>query len=207
MGAHRSVAVAAGASGFAALCYEVSWLGQVRLLTGHTAEALAGTVALFLAGLAVGAAVAARWLQRKPGRTVMRRRYVGCELGAALSGAVVLVAMQGLGAASGALSGAELWVVVALLLAVPTVLLGAALPLLVAVVDGAATPFPRLYAWNTAGAAVGALAAFADMIGTVGNCSGTGVLLMTGIIIRMYEEMGKQKAMEMHPMLRQFFGK
>jgi preprotein translocase subunit SecY len=57
------------------------------------------------------------------------------------------------------------------------------------------------------GAAVGALAAFADMIGTVGNCSGTGVLLMTGIIIRMYEEMGKQKAMEMHPMLRQFFGK
>jgi preprotein translocase subunit SecY len=57
------------------------------------------------------------------------------------------------------------------------------------------------------GAAVGALAALADMIGTVGNCSGTGVLLMTGIIIRMYEEMGKQKAMEMHPMLRQFFGK
>jgi len=57
------------------------------------------------------------------------------------------------------------------------------------------------------GAAVGALAAVADMIGTVGNCSGTGVLLMTGIIIRMYEEMGKQKAMEMHPMLRQFFGK
>jgi len=57
------------------------------------------------------------------------------------------------------------------------------------------------------GAAVGALAAFADMIGTVGNCSGTGVLLMTGIIIRMYEEMGKEKAMEMHPMLRQFFGK
>jgi len=30
---------------------------------------------------------------------------------------------------------------------------------------------------------------------------------MTGIIIRMYEEMGKEKAMEMHPMLRQFFGK
>jgi preprotein translocase subunit SecY len=57
------------------------------------------------------------------------------------------------------------------------------------------------------GAAVGALASFADMIGTVGNASGTGVLLMTGIIIRMYEEMGKEKAMEMHPMLRQFFGK
>ncbi|MBM4247923.1 MAG: preprotein translocase subunit SecY [Euryarchaeota archaeon] len=57
------------------------------------------------------------------------------------------------------------------------------------------------------GAMVGALAAFADMIGTVGNASGTGVLLMTGIIIRMYEQIGKEKAMEMHPMLRQFFGK
>ncbi len=57
------------------------------------------------------------------------------------------------------------------------------------------------------GAAVGALAAVADMIGTVGNASGTGVLLMVGILIRMYEEIGKQKAMEMHPMLRQFFGK
>jgi preprotein translocase subunit SecY len=57
------------------------------------------------------------------------------------------------------------------------------------------------------GAAVGGLAAVADMIGTVGSCSGTGVLLMTGIIIRMYEEMGKEKAMEMHPMLRSILGK
>jgi preprotein translocase subunit SecY len=56
------------------------------------------------------------------------------------------------------------------------------------------------------GAFVGALAAFADMIGTVGNSSGTGVLLMVGIIIRMYEQIGKEQAMEMHPVLRGFFG-
>jgi len=56
------------------------------------------------------------------------------------------------------------------------------------------------------GAFVGALAAFADMVGTVGQSSGTGVLLMVGIIIRMYEQIGKEQAMEMHPVLRGFFG-
>ncbi len=56
------------------------------------------------------------------------------------------------------------------------------------------------------GAFVGALAAVADMIGTVGNTSGTGVLLAVGIIIRLYEEIGKEQMMEMHPVLRGFFG-
>ena len=56
------------------------------------------------------------------------------------------------------------------------------------------------------GAAVGALAAFADAIGTVGNASGTGVLLTVGIMIQMYEQIAREQAMEMHPDLRGFFG-
>jgi len=56
------------------------------------------------------------------------------------------------------------------------------------------------------GAAVGLLAASADMVGTVGNTSGTGVLLAVGIMIRLYEEIGKEQMMEMHPVLRGFFG-
>jgi len=56
------------------------------------------------------------------------------------------------------------------------------------------------------GAAVGALAAFADAIGTVGNASGTGVLLTVGIMIQMYEQIAREQAMEMHPVLRGFFG-
>ncbi len=56
------------------------------------------------------------------------------------------------------------------------------------------------------GAAVGALAGFADCVGTVGKASGTGVLLTVGIVIRMYEDMAKEQAMEMHPVLRGFFG-
>ncbi|HYK93727.1 MAG TPA: preprotein translocase subunit SecY [Thermoplasmata archaeon] len=56
------------------------------------------------------------------------------------------------------------------------------------------------------GAAVGALAAGADLIGTVGNASGTGVLLTVGIIINLYEAMGREQLMEMNPLLRRFIG-
>ena len=56
------------------------------------------------------------------------------------------------------------------------------------------------------GAFVGLLAAGADLLGTVGNATGTGLLLAVGIILRTYEQIQKEQAMEMHPMLRQFFG-
>ena len=56
------------------------------------------------------------------------------------------------------------------------------------------------------GAAVGALAGFSDAVGTVGNASGTGLLLTVGIIIHLYEDIAKEQAMEMHPVLRGFFG-
>ena len=56
------------------------------------------------------------------------------------------------------------------------------------------------------GAIVGALAAFADLIGTTGNASGTGVLLTVGILIHFYEAMGREQMMEMNPVMRGFFG-
>jgi preprotein translocase subunit SecY len=56
------------------------------------------------------------------------------------------------------------------------------------------------------GATVGALASGADLIGTVGNCSGTGVLLSVGIMIQLYDAIGREQMMEMHPVLRGFFG-
>ncbi len=56
------------------------------------------------------------------------------------------------------------------------------------------------------GATVGALASGADLIGTVGNASGTGVLLTVGIMINLYEAIGREQMMEMHPVLRGFFG-
>ncbi len=56
------------------------------------------------------------------------------------------------------------------------------------------------------GAFVGLLAAGADLLGTVGNASGTGLLLTVGIILRTYEQIQKEQAMEMHPFMREFFG-
>ena len=56
------------------------------------------------------------------------------------------------------------------------------------------------------GAAVGGLAAGADLIGTLGNASGTGVLLTVGIMINFYEAMGREQLMEMNPLLRRFIG-
>jgi preprotein translocase subunit SecY len=56
------------------------------------------------------------------------------------------------------------------------------------------------------GAFVGLLASGADLLGTVGNATGTGLLLAVGIILRTYEQIQKEQAMEMHPALREFFG-
>ncbi len=56
------------------------------------------------------------------------------------------------------------------------------------------------------GASVGALAAGADLIGTLGQASGTGVLLTVGIVINLYEAMGREQLMEMNPLLRRFLG-
>ena len=53
---------------------------------------------------------------------------------------------------------------------------------------------------------VGGLAAFADMVGTTGNASGTGVLLCVGILIHFYEALGREQMMEMNPVMRAFFG-
>jgi preprotein translocase subunit SecY len=50
------------------------------------------------------------------------------------------------------------------------------------------------------------LAATANMIGTTGSTSGTGVLLTVGILIQFYEAMGKEQLMEMNPLIRDFIG-
>ena len=55
------------------------------------------------------------------------------------------------------------------------------------------------------GAFVGLLAAGADLLGTVGNATSTGLLLAVGIILRTYEQIQKEQAMEMS--VSEFFGR
>ncbi len=52
------------------------------------------------------------------------------------------------------------------------------------------------------GAAIGLLAALADLTGALSQ--GTGILLMVMIVYKLYEEIAKQHMMDMHPMMRKF---
>jgi len=56
------------------------------------------------------------------------------------------------------------------------------------------------------GALVGLLAVAANMLGTIGTVSGTGLLLTVSITYKLYEEIAEEQLMEMHPMMRQVFG-
>jgi preprotein translocase subunit SecY len=54
------------------------------------------------------------------------------------------------------------------------------------------------------GAFIGVLAAMADFLGALG--SGTGILLTVGIIYGLYEEIARERVVEMFPAIRRFFG-
>jgi preprotein translocase subunit SecY len=56
------------------------------------------------------------------------------------------------------------------------------------------------------GALVGLLAVLANMLGTIGQVSGTGLLLTVSITYKLYEEIAEEQLMEMHPVMRQMFG-
>jgi preprotein translocase subunit SecY len=56
------------------------------------------------------------------------------------------------------------------------------------------------------GALVGLLAVLANMLGTIGGVSGTGLLLTVSITYKLYEEIAEEQLMEMHPMMRDMFG-
>ena len=56
------------------------------------------------------------------------------------------------------------------------------------------------------GAFIGLLTLLASLLGTVGGAGGTGLLLTVSIMYRLYEDIASEQMMEMHPMMRQFFG-
>lgn len=56
------------------------------------------------------------------------------------------------------------------------------------------------------GALVGFLAVMANLLGTIGGVSGTGLLLTISITYKLYQEVAEEKMMDMHPMMRKMFG-
>jgi predicted membrane-bound spermidine synthase len=154
-------------SGAAALIYEIIWMRMLSRAFGVTVYATASLVALYMAGLALGAAGGARlrW------RGSWLRLYAWLE---AAAGAAALLGtwwMIKLPSAVGALSAERpLSAAFRLLLAAPallpaTCLLGATLPALTRHCGSAG----RLYAANTLGAMAGLTAASFWMIGQFGE--------------------------------------
>ena len=56
------------------------------------------------------------------------------------------------------------------------------------------------------GALIGLLTLIANMLGTVGKVSGTGLLLAVSIAYRFYEDLAREQLTEMHPLIRRILG-
>ncbi|MDE0885970.1 MAG: fused MFS/spermidine synthase [Myxococcota bacterium] len=161
-------------SGFAALLYETAWTRELAFVFGTSELAVTAVLAAYMAGLALGAAVAGRWAHRIR-RPVLA--YGVIELGIGLGALAVPFAIRGLmGIYVNWLGGLDappesvglvtalFHLVGAFLVLVPcTALMGATLPLLARhAVQNDEQVGPRigyLYAINTAGAICGALTA------------------------------------------------
>lgn len=169
-----AVAVCFLLSGFAALLYQAAWLKKLAVVFGTSHLAVATVLAAYMAGLAVGAALAARMADR------VRRPILVYGLLEALIGVSALLVPTLLDAAqalfvllyggqpapvSAGGIGQSLYYLSAtfLVLAVPTGAMGATLPLLSKyAVSEDRQVGPRiglLYGINTVGAVLGALAA------------------------------------------------
>ena len=129
-------------SGFAALLYQTAWLRQFSLVFGTSELAVAAVLAAYMAGLAGGAAIAARWVNRVQHPI---RVYGLLEAAIAISALSVPLLLSAAGAAyvwilgdlseppsAGTFGQPLFYLVVAfLVLALPTGFMGATLPLLI----------------------------------------------------------------------------
>lgn len=158
-------------SGWAALTYEAVWLRMLARSFGVTVHAVAALVALYMAGLAIGAAVGARLRWRGDWLRLYALLEAGSGVAAAL-GTWWLLRLPGVvaaGSESGLSPLARLALAAPALLP-PTILLGATLPVLTRRFSEAG----RLYAANTLGATAGVAVTSGLVIGSCGETAAVG---------------------------------
>ena len=180
----RFFLAAYAASGLAGLIYELTWTRLLTLYMGHTTAAASTVAAAFMGGLAGGAFIAGRTASAlSPRRTL--QAYIGLELIVALfalglpwvlRASVPVLALAYQDGGGGLAFPAVRLVLCLVTVLVPAVALGATFPMAVRwfVRDSPQTGrrAGELYAVNTLGAALGALAAGFALIPAVGM-SGT----------------------------------
>jgi spermidine synthase len=167
-------------SGISGLMYEVVWVRMLTRILGSTVYATSTVLAAFMAGLALGSAVNARFIDRvrRP-----QRWYAVLELGIGLAALGTLVLPDHMlplyqtlydlaGGSRGWLTAGQV-VLALLVLLVPTTLMGATLPTLCAYGGRCHQDFGRsvglLYSLNTLGAVGGILASGFVLLGAVGE--------------------------------------
>ena len=167
-------------SGAAALIYEVVWTRLLTLHMGHGLAAASAVLAAFMGGLAAGAGAAGRYSTRLDGRRALTT-YAALEISVAILAVIMpllLIAVRPLLAATYADGdGGALFAFVrlsssVLLLSVPAACMGATFPIasrwMVRSASSAATDAGGLYAFNTLGAAAGAVLAGFVLIPALG---------------------------------------
>jgi spermidine synthase len=170
-------------SGFAGLIYETVWMRQFAVVFGTSELAVVTVLAAYMAGLALGAALAGRWVVRVRRPILL---YAGLELGIGVAAVLVPVAINlasrvhvallgggELPPEAGSFSSALFYLVSSFaILLVPTALMGATLPLLARWSVRSDAEIGRrigpLYAANTLGAAAGTLAAAFMLLPRIG---------------------------------------
>ena len=167
---HISLPTAAGLlfiSGLASLAYQLLWIKQLSLIVGVEVYAVTIAVSAFFGGLALGSYLFGHWIERLVQDSYSPVRvYALLECGIA---ALAVTTTYALGAAPEIFVllenqlGVAAWLLPMLLVALPATLMGGTLPVmmksLTAHKHNVGTNGGGLYAANTAGAIVGALAA------------------------------------------------
>jgi spermidine synthase len=180
MPTERWLLAAFACSGFGGLVYEIAWTRLLTLQLGHTTAAVSTVTAAFMCGLGLGGALGGRVAPRLNARQALRT-YALLELVVALS-ALSIAGILALLApvftwAYGEDGSNPMFFIVRIacafaMLLVPSVALGGTFPIAVRVAVASPTrlggPTGRLYGANTAGAAVGSLAAGFVLIPVLG---------------------------------------
>ncbi len=175
-GTRTLVALLFAVSGFGALAFQIAWVRLFGLVFGSSVYSFSAVLGVYLLGIALGAALIGRWLERVATLT----GFALLQLGLAASTALAVHAFPGLpqrmlemGAAAGVdwrgLLTAES-VTVAAIIGVPCMLLGAIFPVAVRLLQsrdgGHATG--TAYALNTLGTIAGSLLAGFVLVPTFG---------------------------------------
>ena len=165
--------LAAACSGCAALLNQVLWSRLLSLVFGSTIEAVSAVTAIFMAGLALGSALAPRFVASRTPKEAARL-YSRIEIaigGVAFLLAFVLPALEPLRASVGA---SPVWLLAIALLLIPAGLMGTTLVVQTHVVSSAqdraegSRTAGLLFAANTFGAVLGAYGSVMALVPSLG---------------------------------------